>query len=103
MLWAYVNIHDIPLKCTDRISLESVQKQYVAQEWWKELIFVQVLLLPEVRDGAVGWGTALQAGRSRVRFTLVSSFRPHYGPRVDSASNKNEYQKYLLRLKVAGV
>jgi hypothetical protein len=25
-----------------------------------------------VRDGAVGWGTALQAGRSRVRFPMVS-------------------------------
>jgi len=24
------------------------------------------------RDAAVGWGTALQAGRSRVRFWLVS-------------------------------
>ena len=24
------------------------------------------------RDGAVGWGTALQAGRSRVRFPMVS-------------------------------
>jgi hypothetical protein len=23
------------------------------------------------------------------------SFRPHYGPRVNSASNRNEYQKYL--------
>ena len=44
--------------------------------------------------GAVGRGTALQAGRSRVRFPMVSltSFRPHYGPGVDSASNRNEYQ-----------
>ena len=24
------------------------------------------------RDGAVGWGTALQAGRSRVRFPMVA-------------------------------
>ena len=27
---------------------------------------------------------------------------PHYGPGVDSASNRNEYQEYFLRVKVAG-
>jgi len=27
---------------------------------------------------------------------LTSSFRPHYGPGVDSASNRNEYQEYFL-------
>jgi len=45
-------------------------------------------------------GAALQIGRSLVRFHLASleffidikSFRSHYGPRVDSASNRNEYQ-----------
>jgi len=26
-----------------------------------------------------------------------------YGPGVDSASNKNEYQEYLLGIKAAGV
>ena len=31
------------------------------------------------------------------------SFRPQYGPGVDSASNRNEYQKYVLGLKAAGV
>jgi hypothetical protein len=38
----------------------------------------------------------LQAGRSRVRVPIrwnFSSFQPHYGPRVDSASNRNEYQE----------
>jgi hypothetical protein len=28
-------------------------------------------------------------------------FPPHYGPGVDSASNRNEYQVYLRRVKVA--
>ena len=28
--------------------------------------------------------------------------RPHYGPRVDSASNRNEYQEYFVEVKVAG-
>jgi hypothetical protein len=47
------------------------------------------------RGGAVGLGTALQSERSRVRFPSVSIdfflFRPHYGPGVDKASNRNEY------------
>jgi hypothetical protein len=29
-------------------------------------------------------------------FSLTLSFRPHYGPGVDSASNKNKYQEYFL-------
>jgi len=40
------------------------------------------------RGSAVVLGTALQAGRSWVRFPMVSLkyFRPHYGLGVDSAS-----------------
>ena len=45
-----------------------------------------------------------------VRFQMVSleffidikSFRSHYGPGVDSASNRNEYQEYFLGVKAAG-
>jgi hypothetical protein len=29
-------------------------------------------------------------------FSFPQSFRPHYGPGVDSPSNRNEYQEYLL-------
>ena len=29
-------------------------------------------------------------------FSLTYSFRPHYGPGVDSASKRNEYQEYFL-------
>jgi len=29
-------------------------------------------------------------------FVDIKSFRSHYGPGVDSASNRNEYQEYLL-------
>jgi hypothetical protein len=35
-------------------------------------LFSKVKLTAGVRGGAVGWGTALQAGRSRVRFPMVS-------------------------------
>ena len=51
-----------------------------------------------------------QIGRSLVRSQLVSleffidikSFRSHYGPGVDLASNRNEYQEYFLGVKAAG-
>jgi len=35
-------------------------------------------------------------------FTDIKSFRSHYGPGVDSASNRNEYQDYFLGVKTAG-
>jgi len=35
-------------------------------------------------------------------FIDIKSFRSHYGPGVDSDSNRNEYQEYLLAVKAAG-
>ena len=35
-------------------------------------------------------------------FSLTYSFRPYYGPGVDSASNRNEYQEFFLGVKEAG-
>ena len=32
----------------------------------------------------------------------IKYFRSHYGPGVDSASNRNEYQEHFLRVKAAG-
>jgi hypothetical protein len=65
--------------------------------------------LGHAAGGAVGWGIALQVGRSRVRFPMVSLeffidiiFRLHYGPGVDLASNRNEYQERFLGVKAAG-
>ena len=57
-----------------------------------------------------GKGAVLPIGRSLVRSQLVSleffinikSFRSHYGPGVDSASNRNEYQEHFLGVKAAG-
>jgi len=34
-------------------------------------------------------------------FFLTYSFRSHYGPGVDSASDRNEYQEYFLGVKLA--
>jgi len=35
-------------------------------------------------------------------FIDIKSFRPHYGPGVDSASKRNEYQEHFLGVKAAG-
>ena len=35
-------------------------------------------------------------------FSLTWFFQPHYGPGVDSSSNRNEYQEYFLGVKAAG-
>ena len=35
-------------------------------------------------------------------FIDIKSFRSHYGPGVNSASNRNEYQEYFLGVKAAG-
>jgi hypothetical protein len=35
-------------------------------------------------------------------FSFTYSFRLHYGPGVDPASNRNEYQEYFLGVKAAG-
>ena len=35
-------------------------------------------------------------------FAVKYSFRSYYGPGVDSASNRNEYQVYSLGVKAAG-
>ena len=34
-------------------------------------------------------------------FIDIKSFRSHYGPGVDSASNRNEYQEHFLGIKAA--
>jgi hypothetical protein len=46
------------------------------------------------RGGAAGCGFDFRW--CRWNFSLTWSIRPHYGPGVDSASNRNEYQGYYL-------
>jgi hypothetical protein len=36
-------------------------------------------------------------------FALTYSFRSHYGPGVDSVSNRNEYREHFLGVKAADV
>ena len=35
-------------------------------------------------------------------FIDIKSFRSHYGPGVDSASHRNEYQEHFVGVKAAG-
>ena len=65
--------------------------------------------LRRTSSGGLGWGTALQAARLQVQFLMVSleffidiTLWPHFGPGVNSASNKNEYWEYFLGVKAAG-
>jgi len=44
---------------------------------------------------------SIPAGFSGI-FIDIKSFRPHYGPVLDSACIRNEYQVYFLRVKAAG-
>ena len=67
------------------------------------------VFFPLVRFVELHPGTAVQAGRSRVRFpnvfcnfSFTFSFRPLYGTGVETNSNRNEYQEYFLGGKVAG-
>jgi len=40
--------------------------------------------------------------RSWCQWKDIKSFRSYYGPGIDSASNRNEYQAHLLGVKAAG-
>ena len=41
-------------------------------------------------------GNGFDSRWCHLNFSLTLSFRPHYGPGVESASNRHEYQEYFL-------
>jgi len=57
-------------------------------------------LIRVARGGAVGWGTALQAG-SIPDVTKMFYCQSHV-PGVDAVCHRNEYQEYFLVVKAAG-
>jgi len=48
------------------------------------------------------WLRCCATNREVAGSTQLVSFRLHYGPGVDSASHRNEYQEYFLGVKAAG-
>ena len=46
--------------------------------------------------GARGSDMAIQAEGNTAILKMTQSFRPQYGPRFDSASNRNEHHEYFL-------
>ena len=45
----------------------------------------------------------VEAVRHKEESRGVVSFRPHYSPGINSGSNRNEEEEYLLGVKAAGV
>jgi hypothetical protein len=75
----------------------------------KHLIFIYLIIPRMARGGvvvkALRYKPAGQGFDSRCfhsNFSVTSSFRSHYGPGVESASKRNEYQVYFLGVKAAG-
>ena len=70
--------------------------------------FCSISLGPQVRNWCARWrtwvrhcATSLDVAGSfpdggHWNFSLTSTFRPYYGPEVDSSSNRSEYQEYFL-------
>jgi hypothetical protein len=59
-------------------------------------MYINIHLIKTQRGSVLGWGTMPQAGRSRIPDEVVGFLnwlKPHCGPGVDSASNRNEYQE----------
>ena len=78
--------------------------------YYSQFYIQSVLILEKIIPAPKGEDAVLQIERSLVRSQLVSleffidikSFRSHYGPDVDSTSNRNEYQECFLWVKAAG-
>jgi len=61
------------------------------------ILFIIVYMVVGVRYKPVGRG--FDSRWCHWNFSVTQFFRSHYGPGVDSASNRNEYQVYFLAVK----
>ena len=64
--------------------------------WWSKIHRLQIIVIPPP------WYTVCSRYIYVLFFIDVKSFQSHYGPGVDSASDRNEYQEYFLGVKAAG-
>ena len=64
-------------------------------------IYIYIYIKKGPRCCATNWKVAgsIPAGVIGID---IKSFRSHYGPGVDSASNRNEYLAYFLGVKTTG-
>jgi len=83
------------------VQLKRIVTSYTVlwRRMWNNEVKLHTICLATGHSGsAVGWGTALQAGRSRVRLEFFIDINSP----VNSASDRNEYQEYFLGVKAAG-
>jgi hypothetical protein len=78
----------------DYVWLTFVILSYAAGEHALAYLVEALCYKPEGRGIESRWGRFFQ---------LTYSFQPHYGPGVDSASNRNEYQESFWWQKAAGI
>ena len=74
--------------------------QFVQAIWLFEGTLLVAQLVEALRYKSEGCG--FDSLWCHWNFSLTQVFRPPYGPGVDSASNRNEYQEYFLGVKAAG-
>jgi len=85
----YFRIHRNHLQCLEiDFTLYYVEGTVVAQ--WLRCCATNRKVAGSIPGGAIGF------------FIDIKSFRSHYVPGVDSASNRNEYQEHFLGVKAAG-
>ena len=74
-----------------------LHERYISTLFQKPTLVYATAVAQWFRCGAINRKVAgsIPAGVSGF-FIDIKSFRSHYGPRVDSASNINEYQEYFL-------
>ena len=72
------------VKCYFVILMESLRALGTAEAQWLRCCATNRKVAGSIPAGVTGF------------FFDIKSFRSHYCPEVDSASNRNEYQEYLL-------
>ena len=104
--WEPQNRTSLPCQAQQRganwcIRLHQIAKLQISQ--FTAGMYSAMYFHREGSGGAVSWGTAQQPegrlfdpGWGHWDSSLTYFFRPHYGLGVDSASNRNQYQEYLL-------
>jgi len=72
-----------------------IERRSWIKSWVCHTYEIQEQLVEALKPG----GRGFRSWRCHLNFSLTQSFRPHYGPGVNSASDRNEYHKYFLGSK----